>query len=209
MAWFPERLIGWGFLVAVLSTCGITTLLGEMGRDQGKKKEGRLFELWGGKPTTKLLRHKDGGIDSITKQRYHQKLLSLIPGIKIPTTEEETENPGSADDTYGSCVRYLIEKTRDKERFPLVYKELTSYGFRRNLWAMKPVGLILSLIGVIASSLPAIFPLTNALSSIAFVAIILNVLIFVWWVSRITPGWVKSVAYAYANALIASCDILQ
>ncbi len=40
---------------------------------------------------------------------------------------------------------YLRENTRDKEKFGLVYAELIGYGFRRNLWGMKKLGVTLSI----------------------------------------------------------------
>ena len=34
----------------------------------------------------------------------------------------------------------LREATRDTSRFPLVFAENANYGFRRNLWGLRPIG---------------------------------------------------------------------
>ncbi|MBA4105113.1 MAG: hypothetical protein C0485_05090 [Pirellula sp.] len=107
-------------------------LAAQLGRDLGKQKEPELWLAWGGKPTTQLMRHRDRQLDAITKQRYHNKIAHLIP-ITIPTPDVEMAEPGIADDTYDSCVIWLISRTRSTSNYPLLFKENVNYGFRRNL----------------------------------------------------------------------------
>ena len=58
LAWFPEGLAGWGTLWGLVTWSGATALLAQVGRDKGRVKEPGLFEQWGGKPTTRMLRHR-------------------------------------------------------------------------------------------------------------------------------------------------------
>ena len=111
----------------------IHALLTQLGRDAGKNKEKGLWDSWGGKPTTQLLRHRDHQLDPNTKSRYHAKLAAIVPGIRMPSPEEEAQDPQAADHVYDSCVKYLIQKTRDHKQFPLLFHENVSYGFRRDL----------------------------------------------------------------------------
>ena len=70
----------------------------------------------------------------------------------MPTADDEVNDPDAADRIYASAVSLLLEKTRDKKAFPLVYKELVSYGFRRNLWGLKAGGILFAIIGLVASA---------------------------------------------------------
>lgn len=58
-------------LLALSGACGVTYLLANISRMLGKAQESRLFDAWGGTPTTQLLRHRNTLIDAHTKQRYH------------------------------------------------------------------------------------------------------------------------------------------
>ena len=56
-----------------------------------------------------------------------------------------------AREAYEAAAAYLREQTRDRKAYPLVYEALCEYGFRRNLWGLKPIGLTFSLLGFAAS----------------------------------------------------------
>jgi len=208
VAWLPERFVGWGLLVGMSTTCGLTLLLAEAGRDQGKLKEKVLFRKWGGTPTTQLLRHRDGWIDRNTKVRYHQKLQTFVPGITLPTPQEEDADPAAADETYASCIRYLIERTRNRKAFPLVFKELVSYGFRRNLWGMKAPGALLAAFGALACATAIGARWGVSVPAAAIVATAISAALVAFWLMHITPEWVRTVAFAYAERLLASLEKL-
>src|SRR3989442_12022556 len=52
-------------VVMFISGCGGLFLMANISRELGKRLESTLSESWGGKPTTQLLRHRDGTIDTI------------------------------------------------------------------------------------------------------------------------------------------------
>jgi len=58
----------------------------------------------------------------------------LIPAHPMPMIDDERSEPESADHVYDSSTAFLLEKTRDKKAFPLIFEENCNYGFRRNLW---------------------------------------------------------------------------
>lgn len=208
VAWFPQRFIGWGLLIGVATSCGLTALLSQIGRDLGKSKESKLYQKWGGKPTTRLLRCGDTHIDQLTKARYKARLRELIPRIAFPSIEEEGDAPTTADEIYASCTKFLLEKTRDRERFGLLYNENVSYGFRRNLWGMKPAGIVISIVGLIAAALP-IYLTTNTVPAVVLITTLVNAVLLIWWTLRITPNWVQIAAIAYAERLLAACELLE
>ncbi len=209
VAWFPEKFLGWGLLLGVATSCGLTALFAQIGRDLGKRKEPKLYAKWGGKPTTQLLRHTSTYIDQHTKARYKEKLKSLIANISFPTADEEKNAPDAADEVYVSCTKYLLEKTRDQKQFDLLYKENVNYGFRRNLWGMKPAGLLLALIGFAAASAPIVLAQDIVILPVAITATALNAMLLIWWLFRITPNWVRIAGFAYAERLLAACELLS
>lgn len=197
--------------VAAVSTLGLAFVMDQVGRDQGKRKEASLFHVWGGKPTTCILRHRDPFLDRTTRERYHNKLARLVEGIKMPTVEQEAEDPNAADWIYDSCTAFLRAQTRDAKEFPLVFQENTNYGFRRNLWGMKPAGIVISVLGALACSVLATwrFFTNNEEWLMAAICGVVCIVLLVLWVCRFTPSWVKTTADEYARQLISACDSLK
>ncbi len=196
-------------LVTFALYCGLCYFFAELGRDQGKRKEIALFKSWDGKPTTRFLRHRDATLDPVTKNRYH-KFLSDAVEKRFPSALEELSNPAAADETYQSAGKLLLEKTRDTKEFPLLLKENISYGFRRNLWGMKPAGILVCLLALAASLFPICQSvLLNKLLPVISTSMALFILLMLTlWLLRITPAWVRLPAEAYAQRLLAACDVL-
>jgi len=209
LAWSPGGVAGWGLVWSLFVFCGGTALMAQVARDRGKKKEPTLFHSWGGKPTTRLLRHRDAPNKTILSRR-HQKLQRLVKGVRIPTPDEELADPAMADDAYDACTAFLLEKTRKKEEFPLVFEENCNYGFRRNLWGMKPLGATTSLVGTLATALLLVLNHRNGVgpSPIALVCAVLSLLLLLGWLVWFTPDWVRIPADAYAERLLAACEKL-
>lgn len=183
-------------------------LLSQLGRDRGKLKEQELYKMWGGKPSTQILRHSSGVLDKHTKARIHKLLTERISNIVIPTEEEELQNPTEADEVYESCTKYLISKTRDTTKYNLLFKENTSYGFRRNLWGMKIWAIVILFISVVIHAILA----TDIFSNYSFTpnkdaylyAALFFILIF--WVFIVTPSWIRIVADEYAKRLYETLE---
>src|SRR5690606_32180890 len=75
--------------------------------------------------------------------RVHQKMEQVYPvGHSVDEIFEST-NLAQADDIYSAWTKFVIGKTRDVSQFPLLFKENMAYGFRRNLWGMKPYAIAL------------------------------------------------------------------
>ena len=55
-------------------------------------------------------------------------------------------DPEWADTKYEEVVTSLREATRDTSRFPLVFAENANYGFRRNLWGLRPIGTAVAVV---------------------------------------------------------------
>ena len=198
----------WGAIWAVVTWCGGTALIAQLGRDLGKRKEPMLFGRWGAAPTTARLRHRAPGNTALV-QRRHAQLAGLLPDLRFPSPKEEAADPGPADEVYEAAVVYLRERTRNREKFPLVFEENCNYGFRRNLWGMKPIGVGIALLAVAAVTVIASGRLGLAAQPAALAAVgALNLLVAVLWIFWFTPKWVKIAADAYADRLLGALDAM-
>jgi hypothetical protein len=194
-------------------TALLSYILSQLGRDAGKKKEKILWESWGGPPSTQVLRLSDETIDVITKKRYHNFLHRVCNvGFKIDP-QGEVDDIKKMDSAYESWCKYLINHTRDSKRFPLLLKENISYGFRRNLWGMKPLGISITTFSMLFSY-GLYYKEFNTFNPLLYSADywILTFLLFVlllFWLTIVTREWIKIPAFAYALRLCEAIDQLD
>lgn len=158
------------------------------------------------------LRHSDNNIDSRTKARYHLILSEKIPGWEAPLPGDEARDPAMADAIYDSAIQWLIANMRDRKKFYLLHAENISYGYRRNLYGLKPVGLTLSILSTTINSV-YLYDLglvtENPHFWIAIFPLFFSLLAVGWWVFIIKPFWVKEAGSCYARALLGSCEGLE
>ncbi len=212
VAWFPSLWTTLGVLVSLATSLGVRLLFSQLGRDRGKRCEKRLYQSWGGKPSVSLLRHRDDRIDDHTKTRYRDFLQRKLPALTLPSAAEETGDPVAADKIYESVTAWLLTQTRDTKKFSILFKENIAYGFRRNLWGLKPLGLTISVLGVATST--AILAYQSVANGAAPAPEVLIATIAVWallfvWIFIVTPEWVRLPAEAYGAQLLAACDTLD
>ena len=206
--WLPALYELVAGLVGLAVACGVTVAFAHVARVRGRTIEEQLFESWGGKPTTTWLRHRDDHLDEHTKARYCEFLGSNVRDWRGPTVEEERADPTEADARYETAVRWLLEYTRDRKRFPLVFKENVSYGFRRNLYGLQAIGLIVAIVCTIANVVALYIGAGDGGSTSAAGAAALGVSFaaIVGWLFVVKPAWVRDAGDAYAKALLAACD---
>jgi len=133
-----------------------------------------------------------------------------LVGIRIPTVAEEHANPGQADQVYETCVAVLRGKTRNREKFPLVFVENCNYGFCRNLWGLKPLGLPLAIGGTIAVAVLIVTQI-GAHDPVSALTVLLgaaNLALLALWLFWITPRLVRIPAEAYADRLLETIEDL-
>lgn len=182
-------------------------LLGQLGGDFGKRLEKRLWQKWGGPPTTRFLRHANDEFNPITRERIHKKLRGL--GLRVPSKQEENDDPGRADQYYQACTEDLFRRTRDRKKFPLVFENLTDYGFRRNLLGLKPLGLLITAVSLFVSlgRIVANWDVQEP-PTIAIVAALLTFGFLLIWISWVNEKTVRIAADRYARSLLeATLDL--
>jgi len=216
-AWLPH-LLGreiLGLLVSLAGGCGLLVLLAHIARDAGAALEGKWFAMQGGKPSTALLRHRDGRLPAPLKARYHSFLSGRVPGMKIPTAEQELSDHAAADAAYEAAAAWLREQSRDKARFGLLFQRNVDYGFRRNLTALRRVALwIDATLGVTALAALAVWHLAIMPQSVvppaatSLFVFVVAVIHGAFATMTLRPDWVHRASESYARQLLASSDIL-
>ena len=176
---------------AALASCGGAFLLTQLARDGGKRREPALFEHWGGMPSVVILRHRDKRVDAITKGRYHKKLCGLVKDTKTPTAAEEDENPEQSDTTYLAWCTYLRTHTKDTKTFRLLFQENVNYGYRRNVWGMKPLGIAASTLSLGVSAMwgYVIYRNHESISGEFILASVIALALLSMWIFIVSPAW--------------------
>ena len=116
----------------------------------------------------------------------------------------------AADAVYAAWSNYLRIHTRDTKKYGLLLKENVSYGYRRNLWGLRPIGIAISVSCGIACGvrLYVLRESTNAFDGPLAAAIGVSVLFLFLWVYRFTQHWVRVPADAYAERLAGATETL-
>jgi hypothetical protein len=207
VAMFSAKLTGLQSIGTSLVGFGGAFLLTQLARDAGKKGEKSLFEKWGGLPSVVIFRHRDTRLDAITKARYHKKLAGLVKEAKAPTIEQEQADPSAADLVYSAWSNFLRVNTRDTKKFHLLFQENVSYGYRRNIWGLRPIGITASLVSFLACGfrLCFVYQSTGKFDEAVCGACAFSAIMLLLWLFRFTDVWVRGTADAYAERL-AECS---
>lgn len=185
--------------------------LADFTRQRGKAVEKKLIKDWGVFPSVSLLRHRDKALDPYTTAAYHNAAALLLPDISMPTVEEEEADPDDADNKYQAVTTALLPRTRDTEKFSLIFKENVNYGFRRNMLGIKPIAIVVVL-GCIAFcaaqgwSFISNYALPKERESFLIVA---GSIVLLAWMFGVTKDAVEGVAKDYARHLLMAVQHLD
>lgn len=204
VAWFPKLASVPGLVLLGAGTMAAAVIVARQTRETGVALEKGLVEQWGAMPTTILLRHADTTLGPDEKARYHAMLQERVPGIRIPDPQIEVRDPKAADRNYEMAVGWLREQTRGN---PIVNDENTTYGFYRNLCAIRVYGVITAVIGIVGSTALLLFGKADqgldyaAVISLAVSLVAGSVVLF-----HATADEVRKAGFSYAKALIRAID---
>jgi hypothetical protein len=217
---FPLVVIGVSFSIdinkyyQILASLGISAALAyfisNLVRENGKKKENWLWNKWGGAPTSQLFSINNTTIDSISKKRIYSTMIELIPeSASVITRNIENE----LNDLYKTWTKYLIAKTRDNKIYSLLFKENINYGFRRNLWSMKVVAVLILITVLVANyvivAMKIGFIKILSYSMSFYISELILFVLLVIWLTLITTTWVQTQAFSYAERLIESISSVR
>jgi hypothetical protein len=182
-----------------IALCGLV-------RQAGRRLEARLWESWGGPPTTRLLRWRDGTSTAAT-ERLHARVSAAL-GCPLPTRAEEANDPEDADLRYQEAIAALRELTRDRKQFPLVAEEVAEYGFRRNTLGLRPIGIAVAA-AITITSLAALVAGDAGHPTRFIIAAAVGALAVLGWTLGVRPQWVRTSAELYATRLLETAETLS
>ncbi|WP_159992526.1 hypothetical protein [Roseomonas sp. 18066] len=202
-------------LLSLVAACGLLVLVAHVARDAGKAKESGWFHAWGGRPSVSMLRHRDRRLLGPDKAHHHSFLAAHVPGLCLPSAEQEMADPAGADGAYGRAVNWLLQQTRDQAHFGLLFRRNLEYGFRRNLTALRSVALSLDSVlicGVVTTLLltdrgviPERFALPASGAGLTLGVAVLHAALAL---AILRPAWVARASEDFSRQLLASCDTL-
>lgn len=204
-AWLTELTFSKALALGGIAPASLAVFLMEVARDRGRRKQQALWDSWGGPLLTQYLRHRNSEINAYLKAEYHRKIQELMPNLRIPSAQEERNDPEAADDVYGASAQHLVNVVReDPERFWTAFNENRSYGFRRNLWGLKPLGVSGAVIGLMATlgKLTLAWRVGTETPLLGFLGGLVSLGLLTAWVLVVTPEWVRLANDAYARRVL-------
>ncbi|MEJ7567762.1 MAG: hypothetical protein WKF41_05800 [Gaiellaceae bacterium] len=176
-------------------------------RDRGRAVQAQLWSTWGGSPSTRRLRWRDGDHPQVV--RLHER-VEQATGLDLPDAAAEETDPDEADARYEEAVGALRDLTRNQDRFPLVFEENVNYGWRRNSLGLRPLAIAIALLAAGASiAILALGPGSIDARAARWVpALAIAALATLWWVLVVTEQWVRSAAELYSDRLFESAHTL-
>jgi hypothetical protein len=201
-AYLLWNLPGLSRILPIFVAAGGTFFLANLVRSRGLTVQDMLVRQWDGLPTTRALRLRTPG-NAVLRERRRTRMEALTD-LRLPSSEEETADPQAADEHYETAIKVLITKVREKpDIFPRVHEENTHYGFRRNLYSLKPLALVVLAIAVISCVTAGI---REGLTSNLMVAGTVDMLALLAWLMVINREWVRQAGERYAERLFDTLE---
>lgn len=184
-------------LAAAAAAMGLPVALADWVRRRGQRLQNRLWAAWGGNPVEAAL------LEEGLVARRRRGMLSKATGLPV----HDPQDP-NFDEAIANAVRRLISATRDTSRHHLIFAENKNYGFARNLFAIRPVGLkvsFLSVGGAIALVLVSIH--SHAIRTIgAVLGAAAAAVMVVFWMFYPSEERVRAAAIDYRDRLLEALD---
>lgn len=195
----------------LIATLGILVLLfaiADFSRARGRAIEGRFYAEHGGMPSVTMFRRNDVTIDAGSKDRYRTFLAGKLAAA-APSPVDESADQAAADAFYGQCGNWLRQNTRDTKKFPILFGENITYGFRRNLLGVKVLALCLNAI-VVAVCVFILWRLSwnsdTPLGSRTVAVLVVAAAHAAYMLLAVSRTAVRDAAMAYGRELILSCE---
>ncbi|NGM33052.1 hypothetical protein G4G93_03720 [Methylobacterium sp. DB0501] len=175
------------------------------------QRRGKVVEVKLGTRTSPEIWHRnDPAIPEPSKARYRAFVAAKI-SVPVPAEQDEQTQLQQANAFYLAAADWLRENTRDHKRFSILFDNLISYGYRRNLLGLKPVALVCN--GFVASSAAAILwlqpPLFTRIEDLnekllgVTVAVVLH---SAYMLFAVTAAPVRDASRTYGRRLALSCE---
>lgn len=195
-------------VIASIGTLVLLYAIADFARARGRTIEHKIYAEHEGMPSITMFRRSDQTINSGSKDQYRTFLAGKV-GIPAPTPTDETADQAAADAFYAQCGNWLRQNTRDTKKFPILFGENVTYGFRRNLLGVKLVALSLNVIVVAACALilwRMSWDTSGAQGNRTAVVLILAAAHAAYMLIAVSRTAVWDASQAYGRELILSCE---
>ncbi|MFG3384233.1 hypothetical protein [Streptomyces sp. NPDC047999] len=191
---------------------GTPVAIADIVRQRGRKAEKALWDSWGGPPTTVWLRLREPSENEVQRDLW-RKAVAEVSRVELLSLRAERANPSRADQAITTAVGRLRDRTRDTERFKLLFNENRSYGFTRNLYGVRWIGRCISLGGVLVAGaymawLSVVRHQDGVTAENLFGAAVCSAF-FIYWCVWPSAGRVREAANKYAQQLLQSSVTLK
>jgi hypothetical protein len=208
-------LISWKSLelsnsIATVAVLVLLFAIADFARARGRAVERDLYAEHRGMPSITMFRRGNSTIDNGSKERYRAFLAAKL-GVAVPSPDEEASNEGAVDAFYDQCGVWLRQNTRDTKKFPLLFTENVTYGFRRNLLGVKwlALGLNLLVAGLCVVLLwRTSWVIGNEQGKRTTVVLVVAAAHAAYMLLAVRRSAVWDAARAYGRELILSCEAL-
>jgi hypothetical protein len=194
--------------IATFALIVLLFAISDFARARGRAIEPKLYDQQGGKPSIILFRRTDSTIEEALKERYRLFLAGKL-GVARPSPAAEQVDQAVADSFYEQCGVWLRANTRDTKKFPLLFGENVTYGYRRNLLGVKglALGLNLTVVAICVTLLwHSNWPWGSESGKRTIVVLLIAVLHAIYVCTAVRKGLVRDASRAYARELILSCE---
>jgi hypothetical protein len=193
--------------VGLLLLAALGFVATRLARSAGRSRQTALYDLWGGQPTTAMLRRGDTRLNARTKLIYRDRLRRLGPSFPIPDAEEERNDPQGFDVKIGSAMDEIRRRAKAKG-LKSVHRENINYGAARNAYGLKPYGLGGCLVAIVALALAVYERGGVTLTPLDIAVAMAVVVIAAVWSFACTADRVRHHAEAYALELFEAIETL-
>jgi hypothetical protein len=142
----PPGVLGWleALLISVPVLYGLTFVV----RALGCRAERRLWQGWGGPPSTRLCLWRDDEIGKQKKTRLHAAVAQHLH-TDLYSPQKERARPEQADQVIADAFGRVKELLRKKDPTGLWSAHNAEYGFARNFLASATSAALLSVISAV------------------------------------------------------------
>jgi hypothetical protein len=191
--------------VSLLSLAGGPVLLADTVRQFGQRAQDKLWNEWGGAPTTLALRLRENSSNTVQRDMW-RSAIEKVSGVTLVSRVVETKNHRKADDAIEAAVARLRELTRGEHKFPLLQAENRSYGFQRNFYGIRWLGRLIAFLGMLVIAGFMTWGLLHnqhtSVPAADILGLLLNGAILVAWFALPSAKRVRVAGEKYAHQLL-------
>ncbi|MEU8933328.1 hypothetical protein AB0D30_26020 [Streptomyces sp. NPDC048409] len=196
---YPAVPVALGALSVTVGSYVLSVVVGNAGR----RAQAQMYERWGGRPSTQLLRTRNESSNPRQRDIWRQA-IEEVTGVQLLSRRWEAANPVDADHAIEAAtdqVRYLGQDSR----FPMVASENAAYGFERNMWGFRWVGRCVALVCLVSIGLAFLLVRHASFHVSAGAAIsgaVINAAILVSWFLLPSEERAREAGFRYARQLL-------